>query len=61
MTKEEFILNYCRRSDLSAQVFARTLVALPCTCEQEGCNGWAAVAADAQSIAVHQELYGCEQ
>jgi hypothetical protein len=33
-------------------------IALPCSCGEEGCEGWAMVRNDPESIADHQGTYG---
>lgn len=56
MTKEQFIEGYCRRSEITREAFDRDFVALPCNCEQDGCNGWAAVDNDQDAIKHHMEF-----
>lgn len=56
MTKDEFIEGYCRRSEITREAFDRDFVALPCNCEQDGCNGWAAIDNDEDSIKHHMEF-----
>jgi hypothetical protein len=61
LTKEEFITGYCRRSGISREKFDQRLVALPCQCDGDDCDGWAVVEQDLESQAVHRELYGPEE
>lgn len=58
LTRDEFIAAYCERSNITREVYDRQFVALPCGCEEEGCNGWATVSNDSPMTATHQELYG---
>lgn len=60
MTKDEFIASYCERSGITRERFDRTDVALPCACQYEDCEGWAAVSNNALSIKNHTELYSPE-
>ena len=54
MTRAEFISAYAERSQLSDRwkvlgfidVDGRTLLAMPCACGDEGCEGWAMVSAE---------------
>jgi len=57
MTKEQFERGYAKRSGISLEEYHKFLVALPCACEQEGCEGWASVSNNPESIKTHQELY----
>jgi hypothetical protein len=43
MTKEEFILGYCNRSNITIEQFNDTFVALPCNCGDDSCRGWAVI------------------
>lgn len=53
MSREEFIAGYCDRSGIAPErrtatgfrIGERERVAVPCACEEEGCEGWAMVAA----------------
>lgn len=66
MTKDEFIDGYLKRSGIEKY---RTpdgymiqncseKVALPCTCGEAECEGWAMVTNDPSYIAEHKRLYG---
>ena len=57
MTKEEFIKDYCRMSDIPPEYLLKVCVVLPCACGRDGCEGWAVVANNEQSIKAHNELY----
>lgn len=54
MTRAEFVRTYAARSNLSDQwaeiglidVGSKTMLALPCGCGAENCEGWAMVTAD---------------
>jgi len=47
MTKEEFISRYIMRSGGSQDFMEKyRQVAVPCTCGEEGCAGWAMISAD---------------
>lgn len=54
MTRREFVAAYAERSDLSAQwaalglidVGGKTMVAMPCACEEAMCEGWVMLSAD---------------
>lgn len=49
MTRTEFIKAYAERSKLSSdyallgflEIGEKTMIALPCGCAEEGCEGWA--------------------
>lgn len=61
MSKDEFIEGYCTRSGITWEWLSGPegmRVALPCACSDEGCQGWAMVRNDPESIAVHTTLYG---
>lgn len=57
MTKEEFIAGYCERSGLTWEYLSRHKVALPCACGEDGCDGWAMISNNEDSIKTHMELY----
>lgn len=61
MNKEEFISEYCEKSDMRKVDFDSLLVALPCACGIPDCKGWAAVSNNNLSITAHNELYGPEE
>lgn len=56
-TKEEFISEYCERSNISWEELSKTEVALPCDCGSDGCDGWAMVSNNEHSIQTHMDLY----
>lgn len=58
MTKEDFIKQYAARSSMTVEQFHATQVALPCRCDYDKCQGWAAVSNNELSIKTHKELYG---
>jgi len=57
MTKEEFEESYCRRSNITLEVYHRWKVTLPCECTYEGCQGWAAIPNDPSCIEDHMKFY----
>jgi hypothetical protein len=57
MTKEEFIQDYCNRSDLSWEWLSKYKIALPCACGEDECDGWAMVSIDPITIKDHIGLY----
>ena len=57
MTKEQFISGYCERSHITRESFDKYQVALPCDCEADICNGWAAVSNKPDFIKDHIMLY----
>ena len=57
MTKEEFERGYQVRSNITSDFYKECLVTLPCSCSDEGCNGWAAVTNNLDTIKTHIELY----
>lgn len=58
MTKDEFIAVYCARSEMTRDEFVADLVALPCACGYEGCEGWAAVLNEPDIVRNHNRVYG---
>ncbi len=64
MQRGEFIEDYMLRSDLSPscrtedgiRVGQRRLIALPCTCGEDLCSGWAMVSPDLRKF--HEERHG---
>lgn len=56
MTAEEFEKGYCKRSNLSLEKYRKWRVTMPCECEYEGCEGWASIPNDPESIA-HQKQF----
>jgi len=57
MTKEEFEIGYCSRSDISLEFYHKYFVTLPCACDYELCQGWAAVHNDPELIKAHMMFY----
>ena len=53
MTREEFEIQYCVRSNIELSYYKRYFVTLPCRCDYEGCEGWAKISNDAASIENH--------
>jgi hypothetical protein len=43
VTREEFIEAYCRRSDVQWEWLSQYRDAVPCTCGEQYCEGWAMV------------------
>lgn len=56
MTKEEFIAGYCDRSKIPWERLSKDMVALPCYCDEEICDGWAMVSR--VCAADHMQFYG---
>ncbi|HWE75049.1 MAG TPA: hypothetical protein VG328_17950 [Stellaceae bacterium] len=66
MTRDEFIDGFMKRSNIDPAM--RTdegfflgkyeRIALPCHCGEPECDGWAMVPKDAESIDLHNRLYG---
>ena len=44
-------------SDIPPEYLLKVCVVLPCACGRDGCEGWAVVANNEQSIKAHNELY----
>lgn len=67
MTRTEFITAYATRSRLSnewaelgfVQAGSRVMIALPCTCGAEECEGWAMLSNE--NVLTHLDLYTPEQ
>lgn len=57
MDADEFIAEYCKRSDISVELFKSRYVALPCACGEALCQGWAKVRNLPEDIDMHNELY----
>ena len=57
MNKEEFIKQYCERSNISYDELEKTNVVLPCSCNEALCKGWAVVSDNPLSIKTHNRLY----
>ncbi len=47
-TAEMFVYDYCTRSKVTREFFENLYVVVSCTCDYEGCRGWASVS--------HEEL-----
>lgn len=43
MTKQDFIADYCKESEISWDELKDSQVVLPCNCGESGCHGWAMV------------------
>ena len=59
MTRDEFIEGYTARSGMTRERFDRLLLALPCTCGEGGCEGWAAVSRTFAGIRHHLRHERC--
>lgn len=59
MTKDEFERNYCNSSGITIDEYrdVYNLITLPCNCDHNLCNGWAAVDNREIAIKAHKELY----
>lgn len=57
MTKEEFEEGYCKRSGISLDEYNKYEITLPCSCEDEDCEGWAAVSNNSLLIEAHKKFY----
>ena len=57
ITKDEFAKEYAQNSGMSVEEVLKTQIVLPCTCDYEGCPGWAMVSKNPLSIETHQNLY----
>lgn len=57
MTEDEFIKNYCERSEISWEKLRARMIVLPCGCGDESCSGFAMVANNELSIKTHMDLY----
>lgn len=57
MTREEFIVGYVGRSGISRESFDIHLIALPCECGDDSCDGWAAVRKSESSVLDHLRSY----
>lgn len=60
MTKEEFEKWYCYRSGITVEEYHNdlNLITLPCNCDYEDCEGWAAITNEPRYIDIHNRLYG---
>jgi hypothetical protein len=68
MTRTEFVRSYARRSGFSDEwadmgivdtAGGRTMIALPCACGYEACEGWAMLSGS--TVLDHLELYAPEK
>ncbi|MED3562322.1 hypothetical protein [Bacillus xiapuensis] len=59
MTKEEFEKRYCEQSGITTEEYYNdcNLITLPCNCDYEGCEGWAAIDNTPRAIKTHKDLY----
>lgn len=57
MTREVFEKSYCKRSNITLEQYREWFVTLPCACDYEGCQRWAAVHNSPDAIKAHLELY----
>lgn len=57
MTIDEFIKEYCKKSNITLSELNNTDVVLPCSCGDESCKGWAVVSNNKLSIKSHNSLY----
>lgn len=66
MTRDEFIDGYMARSDIDPKLRLPDgfdvpgyipRIALPCSCGDETCAGWAMIANDPETVAAHRQLY----
>jgi hypothetical protein len=57
MTKKEFIIDYCKRKNVSILLVLSYNVALPCFCGSKECQGWQMVPSNPVSILKHELLY----
>lgn len=60
ITQQDFEASYAQRSGLSVdEVFNQQgQIALRCVCQEDGCEGWAAVSNNAVSIWAHNRFCG---
>lgn len=61
MTKDEFIDAYCQRSKVPRERLMARIVALPCACGDESCEGWAMVPNDQMAIDWHMRKYAPDE
>lgn len=50
ITKDEFIDNYCSRSNITRERLMKREKAVPCSCDYELCEGWQMVPVDYSEI-----------
>ena len=56
MNKAEFEKGYCERSFISLEQYRRWKVTMPCECDSEDCEGWAAILNEPAAIAHQKEF-----
>ena len=67
MTKDEFIDGYVGRTDSAERtpngmrIENHYRIALPCTCGDKLCDGWAMISDDPMMIADHMQFYAPPQ
>lgn len=57
MSKEEFEIQYSNNSDITLREYHELFITLPCHCDCEYCQGWAAVSNNELSVKCHNDLY----
>lgn len=57
MDGEEFERDYCEQKHITTEEYRRWFVTMPCACDYEGCQGWAAIRNDPYFIADQKEFY----
>lgn len=60
MNAEEFEKGFIERSEITQEFYSEHMVTLPCTCNGEDCEGFAAVSNNELSIKAHNFLYNHE-
>lgn len=60
ITKEEFENRYIEESEISQEFYNDEFITLPCTCDGEDCEGWAAISNNPLSLKGHNYLYNHE-
>jgi hypothetical protein len=58
ISKEEFERGYCQRGHMTREEYQEERVTLPCYCDYEKCEGWAAVPNIPDIIQDHMKFYG---
>lgn len=56
-SKDDYIKMFCFNSGITKEQYLATLIALPCSCEDAKCKGWATVLNNSRSIKSHNDLY----
>ena len=57
MNKRGFERFYCGNSGITLKQYREYKVTLPCACDYEGCQGWAAIIKDPYIISDHRKFY----